>query len=191
MIDIAVLRGSTVRDTDGTRGEVLEVSLPWVRLGWWDDDSYVPRHEVLRRSDSRLEAVEILSITEGWVPAAGLLGARSRTIHSRATLPLSERLVDLVKSLEEGANKKKMSPYKRLGSIGPAVRGDPTKDRVDDWDCDTKSKYRYVCTNTETGRKKPIKVKTSWKKPYNKEYKKWLSDTGQRSKKKGGKGSKK
>ena len=78
MIDIAVLRGATVRDNAGTMGELMGLSLPWVKVGWRDEGKLLPREESFLRSDPRMESIHILTLDAGWVPLMNLVGKEQK-----------------------------------------------------------------------------------------------------------------
>jgi hypothetical protein len=163
MIDIAALRGSTVRDNAGTRGEILSVSLPWVRVGWWDEGAVVSRKESFLRSDPRIAGMEILTINEGWIPASRLVGVDVPAEVEMDTT-LAEDLSNLIQE-------KKRSPFKRASKIGRSVAHGRWKKKKDYWDCSGKN-YRYVCKGKE-GEKKIITRDKDAKSAYNKAYKKY------------------
>jgi len=169
MIDVAALRGSTVRDNAGTRGEILSVSLPWVRVGWWDEGAATPREESFLRSDPRVVSIEILTITEGWVPAGRFLGTAETTPQDEEPedASLAEDLRGLIQDLQE----KKRSPFKTASKLGHSVRHGKWRKKKDYWDC-SGSNYKYVCKGKE-GEKKKITVKPGWKAAYNQDYKEY------------------
>lgn len=175
MIDITALRGSTVRDNAGTRGEILGVSMPWVRVGWWDEDAVVPREESFLRSDPRVESIEILTLDAGWIPASRVIGVEDVADPEPSAPSLSEDLAALI----EAAGGKEKSPFKRAKSIGPGPRGGwgkrrggPKHHKKDYWDCKAAGKYTYKCKGAE-GEDKTVKVDPSYKTDYNKLYKAW------------------
>lgn len=65
---MTTLQGFTVRDSAGVRGEILDVSAPWIRVGWWDEGAKAPREESLLQTDPRVERMEVLTLEGGWVP---------------------------------------------------------------------------------------------------------------------------
>ena len=83
--------------------------------------------------------------------------------------------------------KKKHSPLKRQGSMGPGPGGSFGQRHVQkktQWDCKKDGKYHQSCTllkrNAQgklvrTNKKKPITIKKAYKDEYNKEYKAWAS----------------
>lgn len=171
MIDINSLRGSTVRDNAGTKGEVLNLSLPWVRIGWQDEDVLAPREESFLRSDPRMESVEILTLDQGWIPLAALVGTITKEDEDG---PRGPSLVeDLEGLLEEGELlvEKPRSPFKTAASIGQGPRHRKRVRKQDYWDC-SGSNYKYTCKGKE-GETKVITVDPAWKRVYNKQYKKW------------------
>jgi hypothetical protein len=179
MIDVNVLRGSTVRDSAGTRGEVLGLSLPWVRIGWWDEGSASPRVEAFLRSDPRIEDIEVLTIGEGWVSARSLFGAK--VVHEEG--PHGPSLLNDLDALVQEASKH--SPYKTAASTGPSIRGGwppppGAKKRLKkhkkkgDWECKC-ANYVCKCVGKE-GQKKTVNLtkSKSWKlgpDGYNMQYK--------------------
>lgn len=169
MIDVAALRGSTVRDNAGTRGEILHVSLPWVRVGWWDEGAKVPRVESFLRSDPRVAGIEILTINEGWVPASRLVGAGD----SEELETSDEPEVTLSEDLQALILEKARSPFKRAGKIGRSVRNGKWKEKKDYWDCNG-SNYKYTCTGKE-GEVKKITRDPGKKAEYNKDYKEYMA----------------
>lgn len=164
MIDVAALRGSTVRDNAGTRGEVLSVSLPWLRIGWWDENASRTREETFLRSDPRVSTMEILTINEGWIPASRLVGAEE---------PDTEPDIKLSEDLEALLQEKLRSPFKRASKIGRSVANGRWKKKKDYWDC-SGSNYRYICKGKE-GEKKVITRDKGAKASYNKAYKNYQS----------------
>jgi len=165
MIDVAALRGSTVRDNAGTRGEILHVSLPWVRVGWWDEGAKVPRVESFLRSDPRVAGIEILTINEGWIPASRLVGVEE-VESDGVEMTVSEDLQALI--LE-----KARSPFKRAGKIGRSVRNGKWKQKRDYWNC-SGSNYKYTCKGKE-GEIKKITRDPGKKAEYNKDYKEYMA----------------
>jgi len=173
MIDVNVLRGASVRDNAGTRGEVLGLSLPWVRMCWWDEEGKPPREEALLRSDPRMSSIDILTLSKGWIPVSDILGAKKK-----ASPPsVAEDLEDLV---QEASGGKPHSPFKTAREIGPGPRyGWPhggkwrKKKHVKRsyWDCDC-SGYRCKCKG-KGGENKTVNIKKGWKKTYNALYKAW------------------
>lgn len=176
MIDINTLRGSTVRDNAGTRGELLNLTLPWVKVGWQDENSLLPREESFLRSDPRMESVEILTLDRGWIPLSSLIGVVEEDVDGPRGPSLAEDLENLL--LE-----KPRSPFKTAASIGPSVAGGwPAKAggkhhmkhrKQDYWDC-SGSNYHYLCKGKE-GEKKKIKRDPGAKAAYNKDYKEYQS----------------
>lgn len=171
MIDLTTLKGSTVRDNAGTRGELLGLSLPWIKVGWWDEGSASMRVEAFLRSDPRVSSIDILTITEGWVAASRLIGTEEEEETS-----LSEDLESLI---AEAAGGKKRSPFKTASKIGPGPRfgwrhGGPHKmkhKKRDYWDCSC-TNYKCKCKGKE-GEDKTVNIKKGYKSGYNKEYKFW------------------
>lgn len=167
MKDLATLIGAAVRDNAGTRGEIVAASMPWVRIGWVQDDSPFLRMESFLRSDPRLSSIQILTITEGWIPAGNLVGSVSY-----AEEPLSEDLQSLLgeaKKKKSGGGKQR-NPFKYSSKLGPAIRG-RTFGKTSYWDCKG-SGYRYTCKGKD-GEKKVIKRKKEDKAKYQKAYKQW------------------
>jgi len=162
MIDVNVLRGSSVRE-DGVSGRILSVSLPWVRIAWEDEDSIIPREEALLRSDARVfDAIEIATLNEGWVKLGQLMGARTRG--SRSVLAEMKELLE----------KSRHNPFSHQANLGPGPRG-RKHTKANMWDCKC-SKYKCTCKkkkNPNRGRMKPIKIDKAYKKTYNKDYRKW------------------
>jgi len=72
-----------------------------------------------------------------------------------------------------------MHPFKRKRSLGPGPRRHPPVRQTGDWTCtrgkDTKKHYVQVCTNTETGTRRTVKLKKKYKKSYNKTYRAWAA----------------
>ena len=173
MIDINTLRGSTVRDNAGTKGELLNLTLPWVKVGWQDEGALAPREESFLRSDPRMEAVEILTLDQGWIPLGNLIGVEEEADGPRGP--------SLVEDLENLLLEKPRSPFKTAASIGPSVAGGwPAKKggkhhmkhrKQDYWDC-SGSNYHYLCKGKE-GEKKKIKRDPGAKAVYNKDYKEY------------------
>jgi hypothetical protein len=155
------LRGSTVRDNAGAEGRIVALSLPWVRIDWWGQNS---REECILRSDPRIEALEILTLGGGWVPAKGLIGAKS--LRAESVLPKMYSLLE-----EQVLTEKARSPYKTARRLGKGPRGAPYKYKRDYWTC-SGSNYKYVCKGKE-GERKKIKRDPDVKADYNQEYKKW------------------
>ena len=78
MIDVQVLIGSQVRDTEGRLGRIQDVSLPWVRFAWTEEGRISVAEEVYARSDPRLwDSFEIKTLG-GWASVGSILGARKR-----------------------------------------------------------------------------------------------------------------
>ena len=168
MIDVAALRGSTVRDNAGTRGEILSVSLPWVRVGWWDEGAAVPREESFIRSDPPVASIEKLTKTERWVAAGRFLGTIKE---DDADEDDDEEVVLVSEDLEDLLLEKPRSPFKTAAKLGRSVRSGRWRHKKDYWDC-SGSNYNYVCKGKE-GETKKIKVKSGWKKAYNQDYKEY------------------
>ena len=175
MIDINVLRGATVRDNAGTRGEILGVSMPWVRVGWWDEGAVRPREESFLRSDPRVSSIFVLTLSEGWVPATQIFGT-GNFASPEDTDDLSEDLATLI---QEAPGGKLRSPFKRANSIGPGPRhgwgkkrGGSKHKKKNYWDCNASGKYTYKCKGKE-GENKTVKVDSTYKADYNKLYKAW------------------
>jgi hypothetical protein len=172
MIDVNVLRGSSVRDNAGTHGEVLGLSLPWVRIGWWDEGAKAPREESFLRSDPRIAAIEILTLGQGWVPAAELFG-----VEESDEGPHGPSLTEDLEELLESPGGKKHSPFKTAAKIGPGPRhGWPhggkwrmKHKKRDYWDCKC-SNYKCKCKGKE-GENKTVNINRGWKKTYNKLFK--------------------
>jgi hypothetical protein len=173
MIDINSLRGSTVRDNAGTRGELLNLTLPWVKVGWQDEGALVPREESFLRSDPRMESVQILTLDQGWIPLSSLIG-----IVTEEESEGGPRGPSLVEDLEGLLLEKPRSPFKTAASIGPSIRhGWPAKKgkrhmkhrKRDYWDC-SGSNYKYTCKGKE-GEVKKITVDPEKKAEYNAAYK--------------------
>jgi hypothetical protein len=175
MIDINTLRGSTVRDNAGTKGELLNLTLPWVKVGWQDEGVLIPREESFLRSDPRMEAVEILTLDQGWIPLSTLIGTVTEDEDEGPRGP------SLVEDLENLLLEKPRSPFKTAASIGPSVAGGwPAKAggkhhmkhrKQDYWDC-SGSNYKYLCKGKE-GEKKKIKRDPEKKAAYNQDYKEY------------------
>ena len=183
MIDVNVLRGSTVRDNAGTRGELLGLSLPWIRIGWWDEGAKAPREEAMLRSDPRVASIEILTLGQGWIPVSSLIGVEEEIEPSLADSLVEPSLIeDLEKLLLEKGDHR---PYKTATKTGPSIRGGwppppGAKKRVKthrkrgDWQCKCKN---YICKcRGKEGQKKVVDLTKSkgWKlgpSGYNMQYK--------------------
>lgn len=174
MIDVEALRGSTVRDSAGTRGEVLAMSPAWMKIGWWDEGVLLPREEAFLRSDPRVESIEILTLSSGWVPVVSLMGMEE------SEEPRGPSLAeDLESLLAESAGGKPHSPFKTAAKIGPGPRHGwrhsgkykMKHHKRDYWDCKC-SNYVCKCKGKE-GENKTVNIKKSWKKGYNALYKRF------------------
>lgn len=182
MIDVNVLRGSHVRHSDGREGQILRVSLPWVRLEWYGDEE---ESEAMLRSDPKLrEDIEVLTTDRGWIPLGSILGVvkeakmenydsvRSLVEEVRGILDLDENK-KLMGKFKKGT---KHNPFKRVKKgkgLGPGPRGStkvPGKKR-NYWKCRCQS-YKCLCRGSE-GEKKTVKIDRSYKDTYNVAYRKY------------------
>lgn len=189
MIDVNVLRGSFVRHTDGREGQVLRVSLPWVRLEWVGEDG----SETMLRSDPKLrEDIEVLTTDRGWIPLGSILGVvkeeaemenydsvRSLVEEVRGILDLDQEdgvLSETKKLMGKFKKGTKHNPFKRVKKgkgLGPGPRGStavPGKKR-NYWKCRCQS-YKCLCRGSEN-EKKIVKIGRSYKSSYNIAYRKW------------------
>ena len=106
MVDVSVIAGSAIRGIDGSRGRVVSVSLPWIRLKWDVPGDVVAREESILRSDPKLDTdIEILTMDRGWCPVGSIVGARER-VES-----ISQSIRDDMSFLEEESKKKRVSPH--------------------------------------------------------------------------------
>lgn len=170
---IGMLSGSTVRDTDGTIGRVVEWNLPQVKIGWEDAGQFLPREESLSAGDSRLRhQIEVLTLDAGWVPL-GRFASGGAPAPAYSTIAQMRALLDEAEELTEKG--KKHWPYKRKSKLGPGPRGGTNK-KTDNWNCNC-SNYRCQCKGPE-GAKRTIVIDKAYKRAYNQEYKSWRAKQG-------------
>jgi hypothetical protein len=168
MIDVNVLRGSSVREAD-TSGRILSVSLPWVKISWEDEDSLIPRVESLLRSNPRLhDDIEIHTLTEGWVKLGSLVGSRPRGRTS---------IIQEMRALAEASQH---NPFTHQSAIGPSAVSwakNRSVKKKGDWVCKCGG-YKCKCKKTKakkgTKKTKTITIKPGYKKKYNRDYRKSL-----------------
>lgn len=177
MIDVSVLKGSEVRSRGGSRGFIDVVTPSHVRVRWEDSDGSL-RFESCLRSDARLGQIEVLTLTSGWVPLKSIVGMEDNVnVISKLTTELKDMLS------ESGAldERSKHWPFKNTGTLGPtgsAKHGPPPKgtrsvSQTDDWVCKKKGKYTQICKSGD--KKKIVRIEPSYKKKYNRAYRKWLA----------------
>jgi hypothetical protein len=201
---IGMLSGATVRDRDGTTGRILKWQLPEVQIGWEDSGKLLPREETLDVDNPRLkEQIEVMTLDAGWAPLGNFTSESGAPTPGHSTITQMRRLLDqmeffefhelmdraerllgrglfeaaekLVERAQEILEKTKHWPFKTKDPLGPGPRGGTNK-KADKWDCKC-SNYSCICTNKE-GQKKKVKISKSYKKAYNKEYKKWRREQG-------------
>jgi hypothetical protein len=124
VIDVQAVLGSSIRDADGTLGRVAGASRGWVRLNWFDTGQIAPRKEVLRRSDLRLDTVQILTLNTGWIPLGQLVGAKNI------------------------AEKSKHSPFQHKNPLGPGPKGKKIF-RKGKWVCKAQGPNAQICRNVK------------------------------------------
>lgn len=78
MIDVQVLRGSTVRDQSGVLGRIESINMPWIHVGWIDPSKIAPRMETYRRGAGVMEGMDILTVDRGWIPVNSLIGTKQK-----------------------------------------------------------------------------------------------------------------
>jgi len=198
---IGMLSGATVRDRDGTTGRILHWHLPEVKIGWEDEGKLLPREETLEQQNPRLKnQIEVLTLDAGWVPLGSFTSESGVPTPGHSTITQMRRLLDRAdfldmhdvldeaeKLIEKGvldeAEKllekaqhlfevgKDHWPYKNKSTLGPGpLKG--TNKQADFWDCKC-ANYRCTCKGPD-GQTKIVKIKKSYKKWYNRLYKKWV-----------------
>jgi len=201
---IGMLSGATVRDRDGTTGRILKWHLPEVKIGWEDDGKLLPREETLDAENPRLrEQIEVMTLDAGWAPLGNFMGESGAPTPGHSTIVQMRRLLDrteffdvhvmldhaerlmgkglyeraekLVERAEALLEKTKFWPFKTKSKLGPGPRGGENQ-KADKWDCKCAG-YNCVCKNNE-GQTKKVKINKSYKRQYNKEYKKWRREQG-------------
>lgn len=173
LIDVAVLRGSAIRNRKGTPGRIESVSLPWVKLSWEVAGRPGGRGESFLRSDPKLmDEIEILTLDRGWVPLGEVVGP---TREDGPRGPNDTLIVELRGILDE---RSKHYPFKRKGVLGPTQAHKsgppPTGTRRvrkrGKWNCKCKD---YVCKCSGPSGGKKIRIKRDYKISYNHAYRKW------------------
>lgn len=179
MADMTRLNGASVKDANGRTGRVVSISEAAVSLTWLAKGIVAEEQSVQRNSIPK--GIKILTIKEGWTSLDTVAG-----LHEPS---LAERTVTDLQSLLEG----KHSPYKHISTQGPAAGGSGTREtsKQDKWVCHksgsdatyVKQKCKAVKKDASgklhaTGKIKNIKIKRSYKKKYNHEYKPWRSKQG-------------
>lgn len=175
MIDVSVLKGSEVRSRGGSRGFIDVVTPARVRVRWEDLEG--SRFESCLRSDTRLGQIEVLTLTSGWLPLKSILGMEDNAVDiTKLTTDLKDMLGE--SELDE---RSKHWPFKNKGSLGttgtpkhgPPPKGTRSVGQTDDWICKKKGKYTQICKSGD--KKKIVRIKPSYKKKYNRAYRKWLA----------------
>jgi hypothetical protein len=181
------LLGMRVRDEEGHRGSISAAGEDELRIEWTDEAILRPRVERLAPFDRRARKLEILTLTEGWQPMTTLItevGSAPRSLIDDLERLLVESSAPLEeasgKSLEKKARagrqarskeRKKSgghNPFKTKSRLGPGPRH-KTKTKTGAWKCACPSPYKCLCRSGK--KRKTIKIKKSYKGPYNKEYK--------------------
>ncbi len=192
MIDVAELKGSSVRDGTGVRGEVLDLDPSCLTVGWWNEGSPGVCEEAIELGNPKFDVIEILTLSDGWVPMAYLVEIEDDAEGPRGPV-LAEDLAALIVEAK-GHSKGGGSPFKTASKTGPAIAGRITRKRSY-WKCKG-SNYKYKCIGKEGETKWSMPDKAA-KADYNHRYKKWWKDRQQitapntRGKKKYGKGASK
>jgi hypothetical protein len=193
MIDVTALRGASVRDDTGVRGEVLNLDPSCLTVGWWNEGAPGVREEAIEPGNPKFGDIEVLTLSDGWVPMTHFVEIEEEVEGPRGPT-LAEDLEILIVEAK-GHSKGGGSPFKTASKTGPALAGRVTRKR-NYWKCTTTGKYKYKCTGRE-GETKWSMPDAGTKKDYNHRYKKWWKNRQQvtapntRGKKKYGKGASK
>jgi hypothetical protein len=177
MTDVSALQGSSVRDSSGTRGEILTLNDSHLIVGWWNEGAPGVREEEISPDDYRNAQIEVLTLSTGWVPMGHFVEVAEDEDGPRGP--------SLAEDLETLLTEKPRSPYKTASKTGPALVG-KIKHKRDYWDCSKGQhdgykqrkggdKYFYKCTGKE-GEKKTISRDKGEKAAYQADYKMWWRD---------------
>lgn len=200
MTDFNSLNGSSVRDAAGRSGRIVSITESAVNLAWMNKGLIA--EEVALQRAALSKDLQVLTLKEGWKP----LGAVAGLSEAKASAKLQTLAEDLNALTEkEGSEdgqyshrsekqrarfgKKKHSPFKNFGHIGPAAGGAGEREvsRRTQWDCTRAGNYRQRCVLLKkdaqgklrkTKRVKYIRIKVGYKKAYNKAYKAWRVKMG-------------
>ena len=169
MIDVSPLRGSSVRDDAGVRGEIISLDPSCMVVGWWDEGSPGVREEDIEPDDLRVQRIEVLILGDGWV-------AVGRFVEREDAEPRGPTLTE---DLENLLTEKPRTPFKTARKLGHSVRHGKWRQKRDYWSC-SGSNYKYICKGKE-GENKKITVKPDWKKAYNADYKEYQKAAGKKA----------
>jgi hypothetical protein len=201
MSDMNSLNGSSVRDATGRTGRVVSVTEAAVNVAWMQK-GLVAEEAVLERATLAGD-LQVLTLKEGWQPLAVLAGVTIpkessqlaqlaeelqslfATSKPKLKLPLGEASEKKLKKKATLFGKKRHSPFKRFGRLGPGPgTGHGTREvgKKTRWDCTKTSAYNQTCTLLKrdakkrlrrTKKTKKIRINPSYKSGYNKAYKAW------------------
>lgn len=166
-----MISGARVRDVSGLGGTILRWEPPRVSIGW-EDGHLLPREEQFERPNARLRnQIEVLTLDAGWVPLATFLNEDGVPTTANSTITQLRALISEADELTEKG--KAHWPYKRKSHLGPGPRKGEN-DQTDNWDCSC-ANYKCTCKGSG-GRERKVRIKRSYKKAYNKQYKAWCRD---------------
>jgi len=192
------LLGMRVRDEVGHDGCIVEAGQRSLRIDWTDTGVLTPKEERLWLESQETRKLQVLTLTEGWKPMSDLIRESSAAPKSlledlegllaESSESIAEPITEATKkvsgkSLEKKAREKRRSrgkegkkgrgghnPFKTKTKLGPGPRHG-TNSQTHKWKCSCPTPYKCMC---RAGKKrKTIKIKRSYKKNYNVDYKQW------------------
>jgi len=197
MSDMNSLNGSSVRDTGGRTGRIVSVTEAAVNLAWMQKGLIAEETQLQRTALA--PDLQVLTLKEGWQPLVAVAGVTAPVPPSKvATLvedlrnivEASKSKPSIKKKKATSFGKKKHSPFKRFGLLGPGPDhsfGTREVSRQTRWDCTKTGKNKQLCTKLKkdakgrlrrTTQKKAVHIDPGYKASYNQAYKAWSAKQG-------------
>lgn len=158
MKDVAVLIGSTVRDSHGNTGIVVAADPAALTVEF--QPGYERVEDRVARSGSAIDTSYEILTTEGWKPLGSLAGCEDSLFR------LVNELSDML-----GEAGRAHDPHKRQSVNDDGPRGGTNiKRKKDRWDCKCKKGDPIQCLCKAGKRKRLVVIPLSYKNEYNPEY---------------------